>query len=153
MRFTACQQDGEEPPFSICECMYLRVAPSARTANSLLLLPPCILPLPATKRSAKLSVDRSPQPPRVSEPEKKQGALSIGSIRSPNSRLGRKPSPHSQGRVMERLPTAPSFIGIDVSKDRLDIHVRPSGQTFAVHRDDKGLEQLVSNLRQWAPAL
>ena len=40
MRFTSGQQDGEEPPFSICKCVDLRVAPSARTANSLLLLPP-----------------------------------------------------------------------------------------------------------------
>ncbi len=34
------QQDGEKAPFSICECVYLRVAPSAPAANSLLLLPP-----------------------------------------------------------------------------------------------------------------
>src|SRR4051795_10799412 len=40
MRFTTRQQDGEEPPFSICESVYLRVAPSARTANNLLVLPP-----------------------------------------------------------------------------------------------------------------
>ena len=66
--------------------------------------PPCILPLPATKQSASLSVDGSPQPPRVGEPEKKQGAPSTGSTANPNSRLGRKPSPHSQGRVMEHLP-------------------------------------------------
>jgi transposase len=115
--------------------------------------PPCILPLPVTKQSANLSVDGSPQPPRVSEPEKKQGAPSTGSIRNPNSRLGRKPSPHSQGRVMERFPAAPSFIGIDVSKDRLDVHVRPSGQCFAALRDSNGLEQLVRKLRQLAPAL
>ena len=116
-------------------------------------IPPCILPLPVTKQSASLSVDGSPQPPRVSEPEKKQGAPSTGSIRNPNSRLGRKPSPHSQGRVMERFPTAPSFVGIDVSKDRLDVHVRPSGQCFAALRDSNGLEQLVRKLRQLAPAL
>src|ERR1700760_3305013 len=99
--------------------------------------PPCILPLPATKQSANLSVDGSPQPPRVSEPEKKHGAPSIGSSRNPNSRLGRKPSPHSQGRVMELPATSPSFVGIDVSKDRLDVHVRPSGQTSTVARDGK----------------
>jgi hypothetical protein len=34
------QQDGDKASFSICECMDLRVAPSARTANSLLFLPP-----------------------------------------------------------------------------------------------------------------
>jgi hypothetical protein len=54
MRFTASQQDGEEPPFSICECVYLRVAPSARTANSLLLLPP--FP-PAAERCALTCVE------------------------------------------------------------------------------------------------
>ena len=54
---------------------------------------------------------------------------------------------------MERFPAAPSFVGIDVSKDRLDVHVRPSGQCFAALRDSNGLEQLVRELRQLAPAL
>jgi hypothetical protein len=38
--FTSGQQDGDKAPFNICECVNLRVAPSARAANSLLLLPP-----------------------------------------------------------------------------------------------------------------
>ena len=54
---------------------------------------------------------------------------------------------------MELLPTSPSFVGIDVSKDRLDVHVRPSGQAFAVVRAGKGIEQLVSQLRVLAPTL
>lgn len=54
---------------------------------------------------------------------------------------------------MERFLAAPSFVGIDVSKDRLDVHVRPSGQCFAALRDSNGLEQLVRKLRQLAPAL
>ena len=115
--------------------------------------PPCILPLPAERKPERLSVDGSPQPSRVSEPEKKHGAPSTGSSRNPNSRLGRKPSPHSQGRVMEQPATSPSFVGIDVSKDRLDVHVRPSAQTSTVARDGKGLEQLTSELRDLAPAL
>jgi transposase len=45
------------------------------------------------------------------------------------------------------------FIGIDVSKDRLDVCIRPSGETFAVTRDDEGLERLVERLRALAPAL
>ena len=32
-------------------------------------------------------------------------------------------------------------VGIDVSKDRLDVHLLPSGEAFAVARDGKGLEQ------------
>lgn len=39
------------------------------------------------------------------------------------------------------------FVGIDVSKDRLDVHLRPSGEAFAVARDGKGLDDLVSRLR------
>jgi hypothetical protein len=41
-------------PFSICECVNLRVAPSSRTANSLLLLPP--FP-PAAERCALTCVE------------------------------------------------------------------------------------------------
>jgi hypothetical protein len=40
VRLTAGQQDRDETAFSICECMYLRVSPAARAANSLFLLPP-----------------------------------------------------------------------------------------------------------------
>ena len=45
------------------------------------------------------------------------------------------------------------FVGIDVSKDRLDVHVRPSGEAFAVTRDSKGLEALVDRLRTLSPSL
>ena len=38
-------------------------------------------------------------------------------------------------------------VGIDVSKDRLDVHLRPSDEAFAVARDGKGLENLVERLR------
>ena len=38
------------------------------------------------------------------------------------------------------------FVGIDVSKDRLDVHVRPSPEAFAVARDGKGLKELVERL-------
>ncbi len=45
------------------------------------------------------------------------------------------------------------FIGIDVAKDRLDVHVRPSGESFAVARDGAGLAALVERLRALAPTL
>ena len=45
------------------------------------------------------------------------------------------------------------LLRIDVSKDRLDTCVRPSGETFAVARDHEGLECLVERLRALAPAL
>ena len=45
------------------------------------------------------------------------------------------------------------FVGIDVSQDRLDVHVRPSGEAFVVTRDGKGLEELVERLRALVPRL
>jgi transposase len=45
------------------------------------------------------------------------------------------------------------FVGIDVSKDRLDICVRPGEEAFAVARDPEGLERLVERLRAISPAL
>lgn len=45
------------------------------------------------------------------------------------------------------------FVGIDVSKDRLDVHVRPGGQSFSVSRNGKGLEELTARLQVDAPTL
>jgi transposase len=42
-------------------------------------------------------------------------------------------------------------IGIDVSKDRLDVAVRPSGETFVVTRDAEGLDALIARLAPLAP--
>jgi len=45
------------------------------------------------------------------------------------------------------------YVGIDVSKDRLDVHVLPSGQAFAVARDGKGLNELIEQLASVQPQL
>jgi transposase len=45
------------------------------------------------------------------------------------------------------------YVGIDVSKDRLDLHVRPGGEAFVATRDGKGLEELVERLRVLSPTL
>ena len=45
------------------------------------------------------------------------------------------------------------FVGIDVAKDRLDVHLRPSGESFTVMRDGEGLVQLVDRLHRLAPRL
>jgi transposase len=45
------------------------------------------------------------------------------------------------------------YVGIDVSKNRLDVHLRPSGQAFAVARHGKGLDELVERLRSVTPTL
>jgi len=45
----------------------------------------------------------------------------------------------------------PIVIGIDVSKDRLDVAIHPNGEHFAVSRDTPGLEALVSRLTPLGP--
>jgi transposase len=45
------------------------------------------------------------------------------------------------------------YVGIDVSKDRLDVHVRPSREAFVVARDGKGLEELIERLQALSPRL
>jgi transposase len=45
-----------------------------------------------------------------------------------------------------------TFVGIDVSKDRLDVHVWPSGEAFAVERTGQGLEELIARLRSRSPS-
>jgi len=45
------------------------------------------------------------------------------------------------------------FIGIDVAKDRLDVHVRPVGESFVVARDGEGIEVLARRLSAVTPTL
>ena len=58
-------------------------------------------------------------------------------------------SPIQQGWVrMEMI-----YVGIDVSKEKLDVHVAPSGEAFAVGRHAEGLAALIARLAALAPAL
>jgi hypothetical protein len=54
VRLAAGQEDGKKTAFSICKCMYFRVAPAARAANRLSLGPP--FP-PAAERCALMCVE------------------------------------------------------------------------------------------------
>ena len=42
----------------------------------------------------------------------------------------------------------PLFVGIDVSKHRLDVHIHPTGETFKATNDRAGLNALVARLRR-----
>jgi len=42
-------------------------------------------------------------------------------------------------------------VGIDVSKERLDVAMRPTGETFVVSRDAEGLDALIAKLTPLAP--
>ena len=45
------------------------------------------------------------------------------------------------------------FVGIDVSKDRLDVAVRPTGEAWQVSHDSRGISGLVERLGELAPQL
>ena len=45
------------------------------------------------------------------------------------------------------------FAGIDVAKDRLDVHLRPTGEAFTVARDGEGIEALAARLQALQPEL
>ena len=43
------------------------------------------------------------------------------------------------------------FVGIDVSKDRLDVAVRPTGEGFSVSRTGAGIDELGERLKAMSP--
>src|SRR5262245_44040634 len=88
-----------------------------------------------------------PSVPGAREPVSALGAPPISRTVNPHSRSGLQ-SPHLQGRVMDHL-----FIGLDVAKDRLDLHVRPGGEAFSVAHDEPGVIALLDRLRTLAPTL
>ena len=47
----------------------------------------------------------------------------------------------------------PTFVGLDVAKARLDVHIQPSGEQFAVARDEDGIAELVRRLLPLGVAL
>ena len=43
------------------------------------------------------------------------------------------------------------FVGIDISKDRLDIAERPTGKSWSVNNDSQGIEELVQRMKKLQP--
>jgi transposase len=51
------------------------------------------------------------------------------------------------------MTTTPVFVGIDVSKDRLDVALRPTSARWAVAHEEAGITALVDRLRRHTPTL
>ena len=49
------------------------------------------------------------------------------------------------------MRSSPVFVGIDVAKDRLDVHVRPGRSQFSLRPDAQSIAQLVSRLKELRP--
>ena len=51
------------------------------------------------------------------------------------------------------MTATPTYVGIDVAKNRLDIAMRPSGECKQVGNDERGIRYVVSRLRKVRPTL
>src|SRR5947209_3448569 len=92
------------------------------------------------------SPTRSVDPPAVLAPPKPEQAR--GPRPDSQGRAGRVPHP---GRTA--MTATLCFAGIDVSKDHLDVHLRPAGEAFRVGTDEPGLAHAVARLVGAGPAL
>src|SRR5262245_18755203 len=119
-----------------------------RVGEDVATLPPCKFHLPDSPSKRSAVAGRCPSTPRSSKTVCEPGTPPAVPS-NPNSRRGRTASSLRQGRVaMEKIT-----VGIDVSKDHLDVAVRPSGEQFAVPRTGAGLDELVARVRVLKPNL
>ena len=104
-----------------------------------------------TRRSGV--TDRATQgpPPRPVRSEGRHARM----LHSPHSRRGQpEPASGKDGPRGDPLGTSAAlFVGIDVSKQQLDVAVRPSGEQWTVPHDEVGMRDLVTRLQALAPAL
>src|SRR6516225_5097896 len=70
------------------------------------------------------------------------------SIVGPNSRLACKSAVFARTGAMDER--AGRIVGIDISKDRLDVHVLPEGEHVTLGRDEAGLKALTKRLAKQA---
>jgi transposase len=115
-------------------------------------------------KPAALSASEKPQASRGPADRSRPGAQhtvakqdrrrSLGS--NPNSRKNRvsalaATSSHLQDRgstICDSNVSVPVWVGIDIAKDKFDVHVRPLSQEFVFSNDAEGYAQLVEKLRQ-----
>jgi len=110
--------------------------------------PPCKSRITAQVKMPGAVAGKRPNAPRDTKPVGERGSLPAGPL-NPNSRLGRIASPLAQGRDQMDAIT----VGIDVAKDRLDVCIRPSGESFVVDRTGAGIEALAKRLHGLRPRI
>jgi transposase len=102
------------------------------------------------KQSIKGVTDRSPRGSQETVGERGSSRLFL---KYPEQLLGPL-SPHSQGRGIKGDPMdQEKFVGIDVSKAQLDVHVFPTDVQTHFGNDEEGIAGLVSFLQATSPAL
>ena len=51
------------------------------------------------------------------------------------------------------MEQAPRYAGIDVAKAKVDVAVRPTGQKWSIAYDERGVRELISQMKEMSPAL
>jgi transposase len=59
---------------------------------------------------------------------------------------------HKEGRKQEEQVET-TYVGIDVSKDRLDVAITPKERTWQVPNDEEGIGKLVKTLKELSPGI
>ena len=80
----------------------------------------------------------------------------VGNLQEPEQLPGHRQARIVQGRAVEEEVQADSkqvFVGIDVSKDWVDVAVRPAGAAWRSAQDEAGVEDLVQRLLELGPRL
>jgi Transposase len=101
---------------------------------------------------ARRRAERIPSGPGPKEVVGEPGDRSASSP-SPNSRPGRLARPNRQERAAMGIAEGEVFVGIDVAKRRLDVHVLPEDAAEGFDHDATGLAQLVAWLAERRPTL
>ena len=79
-----------------------------------------------------------------------------GSLQEPEQLPGHRQARIVQGRAVEeevQVESKQVFVGIDVSKDWVDVAIRPTGEAWNSVQDEAGVEALVQRLRKLEPRL
>lgn len=69
----------------------------------------------------------------------------------PRVRIG-KAGPR-EGKGADHMDEKQTYVGIDVSKEHLDVVLRPTGEYLMANNDERGIESLAARLKEVGPAL
>jgi transposase len=112
------------------------------------------------KKASETDHGRPMLPGCRKDTEGERGRRGSCSGSSPNSCLSHESS-YPQGRVVPERSSkkigarvsSPVFVGVDVSKDKLDVHSRPAGRNWTVPNETQSIGLLVQEIAAMQPTL
>ncbi len=116
-----------------------------------------------TGKPAALSASEKPQASRspadrscpgvqhtVAEQDRRRSFGPSPNSRKNRSRIAAGTSSHLQDRdntILDSNVATPAWVGVDIAKDKFDVHVRPLARRFTCANDAEGFAQLIDELR------